>query len=179
MREAFRVPDDFELVREGMGANTFRDLRSPRFWAGLSGIDRALLWAFVDGVKPAVRELHTDVPLGVIPKWSGADGDAALERLRLSVHPLRVDAVVNLNGQWFVCEVKPDAGYLCLGQVLTYEFYAPICIARLAGCARLVVTDYAQGAIAPLFERYDVGVAEVGEATGEQEVVYRNVSFPA
>lgn len=177
MREPFKVPDDFELVQEGMGANTYRDLRSPRFWAGLSGIDRALLWAFVDGAKPAVGELHTDVPLGVIPSWSGTDGRPDLERLRLSVHPLRVDAVIDLGGQWLVCEVKPDAGYLSLGQVLTYGFYGPICIARLAGCGLLVVTDYVQPAIEPLFVRYDVGVAEVGEATGEQEVVYKNVAF--
>lgn len=177
MLEPFVVPDDFELVQEGMGANTYRDLRVPRFWAGLSGIDRALLWAFVDAERSTIRELHTDVPLGVIPVWSGTDGRPELERLRLSVHPLRVDAVVDLNGQWFVCEVKPDAGYLSLGQALSYGFYGPKCIARLAGCGLLVVTDYAQPAIRPVFVRHDVGVVEVGEATGEQEVVYRGVSF--
>jgi hypothetical protein len=82
--------------------------------------------------------------------------------LEVGAYALRIDAVVEVDGAWWVVEVKPDAGYVGLGQVLAYGFYAPFTYRELEGCGLAVVTDAVQPAIGPVYAQHGVSVWEVG-----------------
>lgn len=157
------LADGHTLVRDGLGERTRRDLDRPRDWQGLTGCDAALLWAWVDGRRERVVELHTDVEIGSVPSWVYELVDPGIRRQACSAHPLRVDACALTDEGWLVLEVKPEAGYQALGQILTYWFYGPQCCGCLAGCGAGVVTNRVQPCIAPVFGHFGVAVFEVGE----------------
>ncbi len=166
IREPFVVPEGWTLIRGGVCAETERDLDFPRSWLGLSADDRCLLQAFLAANREDVVELHTDVAVGLCPgdeevypsEWSRA--------YSLKVHPLRVDAVVQFREGWRVLEMKPDAGYVALGQILCYLFFSRLGFSELEPLEGIVVTNRCQGCVLPVFEQEGITVAEVGDVVG-------------
>ncbi len=156
------------LVMDGLGEKTQRHLDNPRDWQGLTGSDAALLWSWADARRNEISELHTDVELGSVPSWVFSIDDPALRRQACSAHPLRADAVVLTTSGWILLEVKPNAGYQALGQVLTYQFYAPLCCEVLAGCRVGVVTNAVQPCIAPVYQHHGVEIFQVGEVVSDE-----------
>jgi len=152
-----------ELVKNGLCSRTLRDLDNPRDWQGLTGSDAAILWCWADARRDEIQELHTDVELGSVPSWVFSIDDPVVRRQACSAHPLRVDAIALLTGGWILLEVKPNAGYQALGQVLTYQFYAGLCCEVLLGCGVGVVTNAVQPCIAPVYKHFGVEIFEVGE----------------
>lgn len=163
MKEAVVLFEGHQLVMDGLCSSTRRDLDKPRDWRGLTGSDAAILWCWVDARRSEIREFHTDVELGSVPSWVFSIEDPALRRQACSAHPLRADACVLSQEGWLLLEVKPNAGYVALGQLLTYLFYAPLCCEQLVGCRAGVVTNAVQPCIAPVYKHFGVDIFEVGE----------------
>jgi len=163
LREVFREGHAFSLVQEGLGDDTRRAFGVPGRWRGLSGGDRALLIAYLDALESEISELHTDVPVGVVPADHGEWASDWHRERWLKIHPLRIDVVVLDAGGWMVLECKPDAGYVALGQLLTYGFWAGKCIRALRGCRLAVVTDRCQASIRPVYDQFEIGVYEYGD----------------
>lgn len=161
------VDDGWTLVKEGMDSATLRDLHRRRYWRGLSGDEAYLLGRWVDQQGGAVGELHTDVPVGQSPYDGLHESHPALRNYLAKLYPLRIDAVACVAGVWHVIEVKAHAGYVALGQVLTYGFYAVRTIERLRECRLSVVTDQVQGCIRPVFGHFGVVVFAVGGEVAE------------
>ncbi len=159
--EPIVVPDGFRLVEDGLGPGTLRDPTRLRYWRGLSADDAALLYAWVVDRGSDLEELHTDVPCGIAPELEVGPADGSFARYVGKLHPLRIDAVVLLKGRWWIVEVKADAGYTALGQVLVYGWYATRTCVSLAGAALAVVTDRVQECIRPVFAELGVEVWEV------------------
>lgn len=162
MREEVCVPEGYRLCVSGVCGRTERDATRPRSWAGLGAEDRALLWRWVDRLGDRLEALHTDVRVGLVPELAEGQEGAFYRQQQEALFPLRIDACVRYEGTWRVCEVKPDAGYVSLGQVLTYHYYAERTCPGLVECRKVVLTDRVQEAIRPLFELYEVEVVEVG-----------------
>lgn len=166
-REDFVMREGFELVPDGLGDDTRRDPGSPRAWRGLTACDRTLLEEWMGSIRQEVLELHTDVPVGCIPEVDVADlGEFVRDRVAES-HPLRIDVCVRRSTGWVIAELKPDAGYKALGQVLCYGFWAPHCCGVLRAAGLVVVTDRVQEAIRPVYEAHGVSVVELGDVFEE------------
>lgn len=163
LREEIRIPAGHRLVVEGLCGKTLRDPDFPRGWAGLGPDDAYLLRRWVDNSVTRLRCLHTDVPVGVVPVGEGLADNAFVQAQLAVLHPLRIDVCVELVDGWRVCEIKPDAGYVSLGQVLTYQYFACRTCPELAEARAMVLTDRVQEAIRPVFERFDVELVEVGQ----------------
>ncbi len=149
---------------EGLGLGTRRDLDRPRGWLGISRQDSVLLDRLVRGLGAGLVELHTDVRVGLRPVVPSEARTDWMERLGAALYPLRIDACILAGGHWWVVEIKPDAGYVSLGQVLTYEYFARRTCECLRECTPAVLTDHVQECLRPLFSRYGVKVFEVGYA---------------
>ncbi len=162
VREPIVVPDGFRLVKNGLGPETLRDPTVLRHWRGLSADDAALLYRWVRSRSDDLEELHTDVPVGMAPEIDGGAADGYFAKYVAKLHPLRIDAVASLLGRWWVLEVKADAGYVALGQVLVYLWYACRTNDALAAARAAIVTDKVQACVAPIFEEHEVTVFEVG-----------------
>lgn len=165
LREPIVVPDGFRLVKNGLGPETLRDSTVVRHWRGLSADDAALLYRWVRGCAHNLEELHTDVPVGISPEIDSGPADGYFAKYVAKLHPLRIDAVALVKGCWFVLEVKADAGYVALGQVMVYGWYAVRTIQVLIDAQVAVVTDKVQECIAPVFSHLGVEVFEVGEGS--------------
>lgn len=152
----------FRQVSDGLRRGTSRDPKRPGTWRGLGLNDVALLSAWVTSVGGDLHGLYTDVPLGLVPDVDPAEWDGRHQRIVNEKHPLRVDAVAFIGGRWLVIEVKPDAGYVALGQVLTYVYWARASVDLLADSAPMVVTDQVQEVVRPVYQVHRVLVAEVG-----------------
>jgi hypothetical protein len=161
MLEPVRMRKGFSVVHGDLGEATRRSLAYPRGWRGLSACDCVLLSGWLHGVSWELEEFHTDVRVGCIPGIDDVGMDEFTRDQISANHPLRIDAVVKLQGKWSIAECKPDAGYQALGQVLCYWHWAPICIPVLLGARAVVVTDRVQEALRPVYERYGVEVIEV------------------
>jgi len=160
--DTFGLRSGFKLFREGLGDSTLRDLRVPTRWRGLTADDNTILSAWLGSIGDDVRELHTDVPVGLVPVLEHFMDDPFMRNQIASNHPLRIDACVRRSDGWFVCEVKPDAGYKALGQILCYLFWAARCLGGLTRASGVVVTDRCQEAVRPLFAEFQIEVVEVG-----------------
>lgn len=161
------VPAGCRLVVGDLPEVKRRDPAYPRNWAGLSGPDRMLLWAWVGSRARSMAALYTDVPCGLVCDFAGMKVSPWVVRQGEAVAPLRIDAVALMDGEWLVIECKPQAGYVAMGQVLTYVFYARRCIVGLEACVPVVVTDGVQEALRPVYEDLGVQVAEVGSVLRE------------
>lgn len=161
LHEAFVVPDGYRLFEGGLNAGTLRDPKVLRYWRGLAADETALLFGWVRKFGDDLQELHTDVPVGMIPDTSGSEVPGWMDRMCCASHPLRIDAVVKLLGVWWVIEVKVNAGYQALGQVLTYGHYAHLASPQLGKVSLGIVTDDVQECIRPVFECFGVRVWEV------------------
>ena len=168
-REDFVMRGGFELVIDGLNEDTRRSPDVPREWKGLTSVDRRLLDRWMDEIRQDVLELHTDVPVGIVPEVDGGEVSEFIRTQIASSHPLRIDACVLRSTGWLVAEMKPDAGYKALGQVLSYSFWAPRCCGVLHSARAVVVTDRAQEAIRPVYEFLGVGLIEVGGPEEEEE----------
>jgi hypothetical protein len=126
----------------------------------LSAADAALLYAWVCDRRSELVELHTDVALGVVSRATAEISDPAMRRQALSCVPLRADALVLVGDVWWCLECKPDAGYVALGQVLTYRFYCNALGGPLLGLSAGVVTNAVQVAVLPVFHSCGVAVFE-------------------
>lgn len=166
VREPIVVPDGFRLVKNGLGPETLRDPTVVRHWGGLSADDAALLYRFVRSRGDDLEELHTDVPCGMVLEVDSGPVGGYLARYVDKCSPLRIDACALVRGKWWVLEVKPDAGYMALGQVLVYLWYACRTNDALVAARAAVVTDKVQACIAPIFEELGVTVFEVGPEPG-------------
>jgi len=158
--EAFREGHAFTLVYEGLGEETRRNMHMTHGWRGLSANDRTLLAAHVSAKNTNIQALHTDVPVGVVPADHATWATDWHRQRWLQIHPLRIDAVTHDNTGWTILECKPDAGYVALGQLLTYSFWAAKCIKALRGCRVGVITDRCQASILPVYKRHNVHVFE-------------------
>lgn len=165
--EDFVMREGFELVKDGLGEGTRRDPGSPRGWRGLTACDRTLLAAWVGLIRQDLLELHTDVLVGCVPEVDAVEVGEFVRCQIASNHPLRIDACVRRSTGWQVVEVKGDAGYKALGQVLCYGFWAPRCCGVLSEPSLVVVTDRVQEALRPVYAAYGVRVEEVGDVFGE------------
>lgn len=132
----------------------------PRSWRGISADEAGLLVAHVSRAVPRVDELYTDVVVGCVPADEYHGVGQVHHDLWGSMHPLRIDAVVWAGGRWFIVELKADAGYTALGQLLTYHFWGGLVDERLAGAGLVVVTDECQAVSRPVFEHFGVAVVE-------------------
>lgn len=159
--EPIVVPDGFRLVENGLGPETLRDSMVKRHWRGLSADDADLLARWVEQRGDELEELHTDVPCGMVLEVDAGPVGGYLARYVDKCSPLRIDAVALVKARWWVLEVKPDAGYMALGQVLVYIWYASRTNAALADARVGVVTDKVQACIAPVFDQFGVKVFEV------------------
>jgi len=167
LRETSRVGQAFTLVRDGLGRRSRRDVAYPRSWAGLSVGDLGLLCAHVARVTPKITELHTDVVLGSVPADQGEWATEWHRKHWRSIHPLRVDAVAWSGRSWTLIEIKPDAGYVALGQLMTYNYWASKCLECLRGCKLAVVTDGCQSVVRPVYEQFGIEIYEYPDAVGE------------
>lgn len=160
-KEESIAPYGFEVHKVQLLEQTRRSVDTTGRWPGLTAIDGAIFEQFVANNKSVIDEIHTDVPCGICaspPEWLRTDqGKRQLE----SMYPLRIDAVVRAGGVWHIVEVKPDAGYRSLGQVLTYKFWAKHTNPMLVDAVPCIVTDRVQEVITPVFDLYGVTVFEV------------------
>ncbi len=154
--------EGFRLLVPELGGETARDLRSLRHWRGLSADDATLLWSWVDRVRPTLSALHTDVRCGWVPCADTLASGGCLAGISEGSHGLRVDAVARVSGKWWVIECKPDAGYVALGQLLTYRHYLRGLMNGLGEWGLGVVTDEPQGALVPVFREFGIPVFRVG-----------------
>lgn len=168
LRETFPYQGEMELCVSELGERTRRDLSRPRTWAGLSAVDTSLLVAWVGRERKFLGDFHTDVELGCIPCVDQESGADWYRRLVRGTHPLRVDCVAKWRDEWWVLEVKPDAGYIALGQVLTYGYWAASCIQPGRNWRMGVVTDWVQRCIEPVYKAIGVKVLGVGAVIDEQ-----------
>lgn len=160
--EPIRIPTGFTLIVDGLDHTTNRQIDFPRTWTGLGAADAYLLQRWLGDLGAVVRSLHTDVPVGVVPTVNPPEFNDFVKAQAAILHPLRIDACILLEDGWRVCEIKPDAGYLSLGQALTYHYFACRTNNELASCVPMVLTDHVQEAIRPVFDHYGVEIVEVG-----------------
>lgn len=168
LSELAKIPDGFVLVKGGRCESTRRDPEYPRGFRGVSADDAALLHAFLAREGSSVTELHTDVVCGCVPDAEAAGLSEWYADLIARVHPLRIDAVAKISGVWWLLECKPDAGYVALGQVLCYGYYAEICELGLGFFRMGVITNKVQACVAPVFEMYGVEVFQVGDVISDR-----------
>lgn len=90
-------------------------------YPGLGKIDCRILCAALEQglIKP--DQLWTSVPCGSSPGWAGRDGFIDSMHQIDAHHRLRADVIWKLGEVLHLAEIKPDAGYCALGQVLTYS----------------------------------------------------------
>jgi len=162
LAEPMSVTDGWQPVRSGLTRANQRDPGEPLHWQGLGVQDVDLLVSFVSRWRPPIEVLHTDVELGLCPEIDGVLGDDRESRLLKGMYALRVDACFYLDGDVYVCEVKPDAGYVAMGQVIVYRHFGRKYAAGLENCMAAVVTDSLQPGFAEVFEENKVRVLEVG-----------------
>jgi len=74
--------------------------------------------------------------------------------------PHRVDLIWSDEGEWTICEIKPSASYLALGQLLFYAHHAPEHYACLSSAHLAVMTDKAEPCCVPLFVRHNITIME-------------------
>lgn len=117
---------------------------------------------WVEKLGGALCCLHTDVPVGMVPHVGGREESKIARRYVAEAYPLRIDVVARIGSEWFVCEVKQRAGYIALGQVLTYTFYAVRTCEELRQAHACVLTDEVQRGLVPVYSHYGVRVVEVG-----------------
>lgn len=168
LRELSRIGSAFSLVRDGMSSKSRRDLAYPRSWGGLSISDLGLLVAHVGRSTPEITELHTDVQIGSVPADSGEWATEWHRKTWRSIHPLRIDAVAWSGRSWTIIEIKPDAGYVALGQLLCYRFWANKCLECLRGSKLAVVTDKVQSVVEPVFISFGIQVFEYTDVLSER-----------
>lgn len=149
-------------MTDGLGRGSERELGAPAGWLGLSADDRCLLVAYVSRFGEEISELHTDVRVGVCPGSDEGSGDEFLDAYAAKVSPLRIDAMVRTPFGWRLLELKPDAGYVALGQVLCYRFYVQRCLPEVCPVEALVVTTTCQVPIWRVFHEYNITVVELG-----------------
>lgn len=152
-----------ELVRDGLCESTRRDLDRSRHWRGLTATDAGLLAIWVRDHREDISELHTDVTCGIVPTLMGALDTAANRACVWGLHPLRIDACVWFAGEWWILEVKPAAGHMALGQILSYGVWGPRGNRRLEGARLGIVTDVAHDSIRCVCDKYGVRLFEVSE----------------
>ena len=82
--------------------------------------DRDVWTRFLEGERPEIRRVWYDVHVGQSVDV-GPDGDELLRRISRGLTRKRIDVVARVGGGYWVIEVKPFAGMVALGQVLTYS----------------------------------------------------------
>ena len=101
---------------------TRRELSSPRGWDGLSGDERDVLVRFLRELGEVPDELHTHVPVGLLPEVFETEEDPAIRFCIIGRWPFRIDACLRFGDEWWLVECKQDAGHACIGQALFYWF---------------------------------------------------------
>lgn len=159
-----KIPDGFSLVT-GDFDGCRRDCTRSRTWAGLSAQDIALLVAWMDQFAPAGAELYTDVMCGFSVELPGEDPPAWLDKMAAKISALRIDAIISSPAGWQLLEMKPQAGYVAMGQILTYAYFAPFLRAELRDARLVIVTDCVHEVCRPVYAACGVEVDEVGEVS--------------
>ena len=139
----------------------------PRSWKGLSPEDRALFRAHLQAETFATGPIYFHIPCGTAPA-------AALDFSRQTGIPgqhqlyfKRCDLVANIDGRWHVLELKPAAGYVALGQALSY--HALLCAAHpeLRSARPGVLTDAADPDLLPVYTALHVRLFGLADSTYE------------
>lgn len=128
----------------------------PARWPGLTGDECTLLLAWLSLCDEGVEHIWTGVPCGLVPVLEGDGSDDARLRISESVYALRMDCVYCGPGGWGLIEIKRDAGYAALGQVLTYAYYAGRMRSELADARRMVVASAMAEWAKPVYAAYGV-----------------------
>lgn len=165
--ENLYIPPGCTLVCCGLNDNTKRDLNYPRSWKGLALDELDLLQTWINDIKHHNPELHTDVPVGVVPTTPLNSNDTLITKQANALYPLRIDACVQLNTFWYVIEVKRRAGYIALGQILTYHYFAKRTCPQLTNALPMILTDQPQDALAPVFAHYGIHVVSTSPPSTE------------
>lgn len=80
----------------------------------------SVVWsAFLREYGDTIRRVWYDVHVGTVPCPPGADPIADKQHLE-GVYCKRIDAVCSVGREFWVCEVKPFANHVSLGQALLY-----------------------------------------------------------
>lgn len=108
-----------ELVTDANVNAWARASRSP--FPHMSPYDSRVWSAFLSVTPRGVRGVLYDVALGGRAARLVDDGDDLKEMWETLIKK-RVDAVAEVGGEIWVCEVKPTASMSALGQALTYTF---------------------------------------------------------
>lgn len=134
------------------------DLRNPRTWKGLYGDDLALLVKHVEAELFKPDELFCYVGCGALPEglsevYSGGRWQRLGETYRK-----RCDVVARFGSAWCVVEIKPSAGYVAFGQVLTYGRLCRAMYPQLRRCSMGIVTDREDPDVTALFVDHNVRI---------------------
>ncbi len=134
------------------------DLGNRRSWKGLYGDDLALLSKHVKAGLFVPDELFCYVGCGALPEGLSDVYSGGRWQKLTETYLKRCDVVARFGDGWCVVEIKPSAGYVALGQVLTY---GRLCRARypvLRRCRLGIVTDREDPDVTPLFAEHQITI---------------------
>ena len=140
-----------------------RDLGSGNMLKGLGPEDRAIMTELLRFELSRGWQYYSCVPVGACAvegyEGSGVGSRRQLEQMYCKI----IDVVIYTGWEWWVCEVKPSASYVALGQVLTYRWLAARKFEELVRARAVVLTDVVDPDVNDLFGSQGVLVIEAGE----------------
>lgn len=157
--------------RPGPTDATLRSMDAPLRWLGLSANDHELLARFLELMPRPPDELHTHVPVGMLPVVHDDMDDEFTAELLATLWPRRVDAAARWGDEWYLIELKPDAAHYVVGQVLCYYFWWVRARPDLPIPRAVVVTDTCDADVLPVLETLGVIVIELGPRGRRVEAV--------
>ncbi len=104
----------------GPWSGTRRSCCSPRYWYGVSQVERGLLADFLGALGVDPDELHTHVGVGRVPSCEGLDVPAAMRRVLVGRWPWRLDAALKYGRAWWLVELKKVGTHKAVGQLAYY-----------------------------------------------------------
>jgi len=170
--------DQVRPIEQGKPANylpgpsdqTLRDPAVPFRWKGLSANDAELLAGFLEVMPSSPDELHTHVPVGLVPVTHDDMDDADTAELMAVLWPRRVDAACRWGDEWYLIECKPDAAHYVVGQMLCYYFWWVRERPDLPAPTLVLVTDKCDDDVLPVLESLGIVVVELGRRRERVEV---------
>lgn len=119
--------------------------------------DRGVWTKFLESEGHRIQRVWYDVHVG-LPVDVGDGSPGWLRRVAGGVTRKRIDVVAKVGGGYWVIEVKPFAGMVALGQVLTYTrlFLAEYSVD--GSVVPVVICDAVDPDVMPDFEAASVGV---------------------
>jgi len=145
-------------LRGELLAGYLADRAVSRSWRGLWGDDARLFAAHLEAGTLAFERMYCYVPVGDLPPGLLAVYGAGSTDPFVQIYYKRIDVVLEDAGGFVVCELKPAAGYVALGQVLTYQALAMRDHPCLERCRAAVITDCPDPDAEAVFRQFGVEV---------------------